>query len=219
MADATTPLTQPVGRGVGRSAWDRRRTLALALAIGCLILAGCGADDERPGAADLPPCPAAGDVLPGVRTGEAPWPPELEHLGERLDRIGLERLTQEGVALDLHIQLSVQVEGTDVEVPSSIGLNGEEVAGGRMVSGFVSAIHTHDATGLVHVHSPDVRPYTLGQLFDVWGVRLTPERLGGYCVGDGHTLTIEADGDPVTGNPRELQLKDRQRISVVYGDE
>lgn len=25
---------------------------------------------------------------------------------------------------------------------------------------------------LVHVHSPDVHTYTLGQLFDVWGVRV-----------------------------------------------
>ena len=153
-----------------------------------------------------------------MRTGEAPWPPELERLGERLDEIGLERLTQEGAALDLHVQLSVDVEGTPVEVPASIGLNGEEVAGGKMVSGFVSAIHTHDDTGLVHVHSPDVRPYTLGQLFDVWGVSLTAERIGGYCVGDGHELTVEADGEPVTGDPRELELHDQQRIRIAYGD-
>lgn len=153
-----------------------------------------------------------------MQTGEAPWPAELERLGERLDRIGLERLTQEGAALDLHIQLSVEVEGTEVKVPSSIGLNGEEVAGGRMVSGFVSAIHTHDDTGLVHVHSPDERSYTLGQLFDVWGVALTAERVGGYCASGEHALTVEADGDPVRGDPRELQLEDRQRISIEYGD-
>ncbi len=220
MTTTSTHITQPAGRSVATSGWNRRRrACALALTVGCLILAGCGDDAERSGAADLPPCPAAEDVLPGTRNGEAPWPPELENLGERLDQIGLARLTQEGVALDLHIELSVEVDGTGVEVPSSIGLNGEEVAGGRMVSGFVSAIHTHDDTGLVHVHSPDVRPYTLGQLFDVWGVILTAERIGGYCVGGERTLTVEANGDPVSGNPRELQLEDRQRISVAYGAE
>ena len=106
-----------------------------------------------------------------------------------------------------------------MKVPSSIGLAGEEVAGGKMATGYVAAIHTHDDTGLVHVHSPDVRPYTLGQLFDVWGVSLTEERIGCYCVGGGRKLTVEADGEVVTGDARELQLQDRQRISIAYGNE
>ena len=197
----------------------RRLAVALALATGGLVLASCGSSDEAPPAADTPECPAPAGALPGMRSGEAPWPPELDHLGERLDRIGLPRLTQEGSAMDVHVQLSVEVEGTKVRVPTSIGLNGEEVAGGRMVSGFVSAIHTHDDTGLVHVHSPDVREYTLGQLFDVWGVTLTKERIGGYCVEEGHTLTVEANGEPVSGDPRALALADQQRISIEYGDE
>lgn len=196
----------------------RRRAAALALAMGGLVLASCSSD-ESPPAADTPECPAPAGALPGMRSGEAPWPPELIELGERLDEIGLPRLTQEGSAMDVHVQVSVEVEGTKVRVPASIGLNGEEVAGGRMVSGFVSAIHTHDDTGLVHVHSPDVREYTLGQLFDVWGVTLTEERIGGYCVDDGHTLTVESNGEAVTGDPRELVLENEQQISIDYGDE
>ena len=197
----------------------RAGMLVLALALGCLLLAACGGDDDDEGAptADRPACPAAEGALPGTRTGRAPWSPELEHLGERLDAIGLPRLAQEGQVLDLHVQLSVEVESAAVEISSSIGLNGEEVAGGRMATGFVSAIHTHDDSGLVHVHSPDVRSYTLGQLFDVWGVSLTKERIGGYCVGGGRTLTVEANGERVEGDPRELELEDGQRISVVYG--
>lgn len=200
--------------------WRRTGVVVLALALGCLVLAACGGDDdERAPTADRPACPAPEGSLAGMRTGRAPWPPELEHLGERLDAIGLPRLTQEGQALDLHIQLSVEVGSAAVEVPSSIGLNGEEVAGGRMATGFVSAIHTHDDSGLVHVHSPDVRSYTLGQLFDVWGVSLTEDRMGGYCVGGGQTLTVEANGERVEGDPRELELEDGQRISIVYGAE
>lgn len=196
----------------------RAWAVALTVATGSLLLAGCGGD-EAPPAADTPECPAPADALPGMRSGEAPWPPELIHLGERLDEIGLPRLTQEGSAMDMHVQLSVEVEGTKVRVPASIGLNGEEVAGGRMVSGFVSAIHTHDDSGLVHVHSPDVREYTLGQLFDVWSVTLTANRIGGYCVEEGHTLSVEANGEAVIGDPRALVLQDEQRIAIDYGDE
>ena len=204
-----------------RGRWTPR--LVLTLALGCVLLAACGGDDEdEPATApatDRPACPAPADALPGTQAGRAPWRPELEHLGERLDAIGLPRLTQEGQELDLHVQLTVDIEGEAVEVPSSIGLNGKEVAGGRMETGFVSAIHTHDDSGLVHVHSPDVRPYTLGQLFDVWGVSLTEDRLGGYCAGEGRELTVESDGERVDGNPRQLELEDGQRISVVYAVE
>ena len=184
-----------------------------------LVVAACGEDDTSSSAAERPVCALVDVALPGMRSGEAPWPAELEHLGERLDQIGLPRLTQEGMALDLHVRLSVWVEGAKVEVPASIGLNGEEVAGGRMVSGFVSAIHTHDDSGLVHVHSPDVRPYTLGQLFDVWGVTLAEDRIGGYCVGGEHKLTVEADGEVVAGDPRKLRLADGQRVKITYGDD
>lgn len=216
MTDTSTPCGAGAGPSVITSApASRRRRCAAVLAVGCLLLAGCGGDDDA-SSAELPACPPTGVALPGLRTGEAPWPPELDRLGDRLDEIGLPRLTQEGMAIDMHVKLSVEVDGNDVVVPTSIGLNGEEVAGGRMVSGFVSAIHTHDSTGLVHVHSPDIRPYTLGQLFDVWGVSLTEERIGGYCVDGEHTLTVEADGEAVTGDPRALELKDQQSITVVY---
>jgi hypothetical protein len=44
-----------------------------------------------------------------------------------------------------------------------------------------SPIHTHDTSGIVHIESPTVRPFTLGQFFDVWGVRFTSDCIGGDC--------------------------------------
>lgn len=195
----------------------RPRMATLVLAAGSLAFAGCGGDSNKaPEAAGRPDCPALDEDLPGLRTGEAPWPAELRDLGERLDALGLPRLTQEGSATDWHILLSVVIDGTKVTVPASIGLNGEEVAGGRMVSGFVSALHTHDNTGVVHIHSPDVRRYTLGQLFDIWGVTLTAERIGGYCTGAGRTISVTANGEAFAGDPRELDLVDQQEITLTY---
>ena len=193
--------------------------LALALA-----LAGCGGDDDDDGGGGGGGGPATTvaiadpSELAGLQTGPAPWTPELDTLADRLDAIGLPALKQEGQALDLHVQLTVEVDGEEVEVPNGIGLNGQEVAGGRMITGFVSAIHTHDASGLVHVHSPDERPYTLGQVFDVWGVRLTERCVGGYCAGGGKVLTLLDDGEEVDGDPRQLPLGNGQRITVRYGE-
>ena len=200
----------------------RRSTRAAgALLVLTLAFAGCGDDDDT-GAGGTTECSAgaagAGD-LPGLQVGCPPWEPELDNLADRLDAIGLPALKQEGQALDLHVELKVEVDGEDVEVPTGIGLNGREVAGGIMETGFVSAIHTHDATGLVHVHSPDVRPYTLGQIFDVWGVRLTDRCVGGYCAGAGKVLTVLDGGDEVDGEPRQLELRNGQRVTVRFGEQ
>lgn len=39
----------------------------------------------------------------------------------------------------------------------------------------MAPIHTHDDTGLVHVETKAVRTYTLGEFFDVAGVKTTPD--------------------------------------------
>src|SRR3972149_321082 len=42
------------------------------------------------------------DTLPGTQLSEAPWQPELAHLRERLNIIGLPALAEEGTALHVH---------------------------------------------------------------------------------------------------------------------
>ena len=80
-------------------------------------------------------------------------------------------------------------------------------------------LHTHDATGIIHVESPTVRPYTLGEFFDVWGVRFTQTCLGGYCNAGGQTLRVYANGHLVTGNLRQLELTAHEEIVVTFGTE
>jgi hypothetical protein len=61
-----------------------------------------------------------------------------------------------------------------------------------------------------------VREYTLGQFFDVWGVRLTPKCLGGYCTTDKRKLRAFVDSEPVP-NPRAIVLVDGEQIVLAYG--
>ena len=77
--------------------------------------------------------------------------------------MGLPALTAEGEALHTHQHIDIYVDGQPVVVPAYIGINATE--------GFLSPIHTHDSTGIIHVESPTVRDFTLGEFFDVWGVR------------------------------------------------
>lgn len=147
--------------------------------------------------------------LPGLRTTEAPWPLEIAHLKERLELIGIPALKSEGTVLHLHQRMDLFINGKAFPVPPLIGIN--------PVAGFISPIHTHDETGVIHIESFTIVPYTLGQFFDIWGVRLTDTCLGGYCNTGEKKLRVYVNGKPVGSNPREILLANDQAIVVTYG--
>src|SRR6476619_7075254 len=127
----------------------------------------------------------------------------------RLRALGLPALGREGSALHVHQHLDMFVNGRRVAVPAGIGIGAAQ--------GFISPLHTHDASGIVHVESPDVRTFTLGDLFDVWGVRLTRRCLGGYCARGAERLRVYVDGRQVAGEPRTLPLAAHAEIVVAFG--
>ena len=149
--------------------------------------------------------------LPGIQTGPTPWIAEVENLLARLQAIHLPALSAEGNALHIHQHLDLIVNGTQVTVPADIGIN--------YTSPFISPVHTHDETGIIHVESDEVRDFTLGEFFDIWGVRFTKDCVGGYCSKGADTLKVYSNGKPVTGDPRKLVLQSHQEIAVIYGPE
>ena len=176
----------------------RRGVTAIIGAVVVVAVAGAGFLLYRAGTFDAL---LGGGGLPGLLTSEAPWPANAEELGPRLDEIGLPRLTREEQALHLHPVLRIRVDGNKVPVPANVGIDpGTQ---------FLSPIHTHDATGTIHVESPEVRDFTLGEFFDVWGVRLDAECIGGHC-GD---LQVLSAGEPVR-DPRAVVLADGQQVLI-----
>lgn len=112
--------------------------------------------------------------------------------------------------MHIHAHLDVYVDSRRVAVPAGIGV--------AVAAGFISPLHTHDDSGVIHVESPEVRRFTLGEFFGVWGVRLTPRCLGGYCAnGNGKRVLVFVDGRRVSGDPRRVVLIDHEEIVVAYG--
>ncbi len=93
--------------------------------------------------------------------------------------------------------------------PIGIGIN--------EAGGFISPIHTHDDTAIIHVESPTMQTFTLGQFFDIWGVRFTDQCIGGYCSQGDKTLKVFVNGNLFNGNPRQIELQQHQEIVVTYG--
>lgn len=176
-----------------------------AIVIGVIVVRDSGGSTSSDSSATV----ASWNRLPGIRKTKAPWPPEYQYLADRLPPLGLNTLPQEAVTTHYHSHLDIFVDGKKVEVPALIGIN----TGAQ----YITELHTHDTSGVMHVESPTKRNFTLGQFFGVWGVRLDSNCIGGYCKPK-TPWRVYVNGLNQPGNPAELVLKKHQEIAMVIGD-
>jgi hypothetical protein len=169
-----------------------RRGLFVAVAVALAFAAGASASIDW-------------SKLGGLQRGKPPWGNDSRTLAGRLHALGLHALPQEGVALHIHQHLDLYVGGRHVTVPAAIGINFQQQ--------FITEVHTHDTSGVIHVESPRVRSFTLGQFFGEWGVKLTSRCVGRYC---GH-VRWWVDGRERHGDPASLVLRAHQEIVVAAG--
>ncbi len=139
------------------------------------------------------------------------WQAGGEHLRERLDSIGLPALKEEGMVLHIHQHLDIFIDGKVVAVPAYIGID--------PMGKFISVIHTHDTSGVIHVESPEVKDFTLGQFFDIWGVGFTQNSMGMYVSQGDKMLKVFVNGKEYTSDPRVLILEAHQEIVITFGTE
>jgi len=186
----------------------RRRRLGIAAVLAAVLVAGIGGLAVSAANRDRQPATSPGP-LAGLQTGPAPWGANTADLAERLRAIGIPALSpMEGTAVHIHQHLDLYVDGRKVLVPAGIGID--------PAVGY-APLHTHDPSGVIHVESPTVRTYTLGEFFAVWGVRITPSCLGGYCAGGGRQLRLFVDGRAYRGDPTTLALAPHQELVVAFG--
>jgi hypothetical protein len=162
---------------------------------------------KTPTASGSPP------VLVGMQHTEAPWTSGVQGLKQRLDAIGLPALSQEALAFHIHMLLQVYLDGNPVPVPQGVGINNV----GAPQDQFITVLHTHDATGVIHVESPTQTNYTLGEFFDVWGVPFSSTQLGAYANAGDKQIRVFLNGKPYSGDPQGLVLKQHEDIVVTFG--
>lgn len=150
-----------------------------------------------------PPKPVDFATLAGLQTGTPPWENGGAYLQDRLAFLDLSALSQEGVALHIHEHLDVFVNGQKVTVPALIGIT----------SSFITEVHTHDTSGIIHIESPKSRKFILGQFFGEWGVRLNASCLGRYC----GQLKWWINGKRQVGNPALQVVKAHDEVVIAVG--
>jgi len=126
----------------------------------------------------------------------------------------------EGMAMHIHVRLSISIEGRNFAVPSDVGIN-RELWIDHGLDGFnpegMSPLHTHDNSGTIHVESTIVRNYTLGEFFDVWGVRFDDRCISDYCSNDDLALRTYVNGNQIS-DPRDYVLSDGDELLVELGN-
>jgi hypothetical protein len=128
---------------------------------------------------------------------------------------GIEGSSREMLKVHVHAHLALFNKGQQIAIPYGIGI----VKPFQANNGFVGMgqgiywLHTHDATGIIHVESPDDRTYTLGQFFDIWGQPLTSSEVAGLK----GTVRAFVDGRPYSGSPRGIVLGAHTQITLEVG--
>jgi hypothetical protein len=177
----------------------------------------------------IDPCALVGAAPPKTRprTTKAPWGLPVYALSQ-IGYAGIPPLLGAVIRHD-HVHLDVIVDGRELTVPAGIGMaepadrgpcprgNGTsgDCATGESFFGQVanSPLHTHSSSGLIHIESDRRRPFTLGEFFDEWGVRLDARCIGSYC----GKLRAFVDGRRRSGDPRRIVLTNHQEIALVFG--
>jgi hypothetical protein len=120
--------------------------------------------------------------------------------GLPIDGITCDR--SEGAVEHIHARLQLFDHGRRVDVPGDIGV--------MPIAGCLYWLHTHSTDGQIHIESPVMRTFTLGQFFDVWG-----EDLGRSKAGPLHgKLRFIVNGRAWSSDPRRIPLRDGELIII-----
>jgi hypothetical protein len=97
-----------------------------------------------------------------------------------------------------------------VIVPAAVGVRGARRSGGRVVGARCRArVWTVDPTGVIRLDGAT----TLADVFTVWGRTFGPTQLLGFH----GSVTVFRNGARWSGDPRLLELHDRDQLVVEIG--
>jgi hypothetical protein len=197
----------------------KRAALGLAATATALILTACsssGSSGSSTGSAGgTAPTTSSAGTAPGTAPSSgAPaattdWSRNPDQ-SSTARKAGLPMLGTEMLQVHYHAHLDVIVDGKPVTVPELVGID--------MNAQTITALHTHDTSGVLHIESAKDTPFTLGQFFTEWGQPLSATQAGPVAIGGDKALHLIVNGKEVAGDPAQYVLKAHDEIVVWVGD-
>jgi len=139
--------------------------------------------------------------------------------GQTVDTLSCGAMVQN---FHIHSHVSIFHNGVHIAFPIAEGIvnpvlthNGTQTNAGTCFYN----LHTHDMSGIVHMEAPAPTTFTLGQVFDIWGMPLSASNVAGFS---GPTLFyIGANSNAVpsvySGDPRAITLTNHEQITLEVG--
>ncbi|MBV8430285.1 MAG: hypothetical protein JO244_03935 [Solirubrobacterales bacterium] len=205
------------------------RARLIASGLAALALVGCGSSssprnpstNSATTAVQTTSPPAASGTTPGpegipLETGKDLASPWTTLLGTPVD--GIKCAPVEQLAYHIHAHLQVYVNGESKVLPGGIGILGPIEYKTGFGPFFLAShcyywLHTHASDGVIHIESPTVRVYTLGDFFAEWNQPLSAHQVAG-AKGD---ITAFLNGQAWTKSPRDIPLLPHAVIQLDVG--
>jgi len=207
---AVSPVAQPPVVRQEEAVHRNHRTYAALGVIAVIGLSSCSNDPDSAGLSTDPAVSAQRPDRAGAPNTRSmpPWPAPT-NVSAHVAAAGLD-LGPMGTAEHYHPKLRIVIDGAEVPVPPNIGVD--------PATGAMSALHTHEDDGTVHIEADsEDEAFTLGQFFTQWGVALTPAQIGGVRATKGQEVQLTSNGVVVEGNPADLRLEPEQQILLTLG--
>lgn len=127
----------------------------------------------------------------------------------------------------VHIFLGILNNGTLTALPDGTGMKnpGPDSGGVVTTASCFYYLHTHDASGVVHIEDPSTASrttslHTLGQYLDIWGHSFSGARIytsGSVYRGQGAQTIANSAYQLYSGDPRSIPLYAHEVIWVEWG--
>lgn len=127
----------------------------------------------------------------------------LERMSSR--QIALRQTTDMATKFHIHPELVIFINGTQIPIPHDLGIGPTGM----------TAIHTHDEDGIIHVEAPVKKDFTLGDFFAVWGKDFSRSKILESTVDETTEIIVTVNGQRI-GTYENTILKDKDKIVISY---
>ncbi|CAG9231844.1 conserved hypothetical protein [Paraburkholderia sabiae] len=110
-------------------------------------------------------------------------------------------------AYHVHAHLAIINNGQWLALPKNVGI----------LSQCNYEMHTHDQTGIIHIETPSVKNFTLGQFFDIWGQTLSRTNVAGVTGTVVAYINDNGDVRRYEGELRDIPLTSHRDITLQVG--
>lgn len=144
--------------------------------------------------------------ISGMIVGAVALNDNSTELSDRTNReIALICTSDMATQFHIHPHLEILIDGEQQSIPADIGVK----------PACMNALHTHDASGTLHVESPEKRDFTLADFFAVWGQTFSKDQVLQSAVDGTHHIRVTVNGTE-TDTYENTILRDKDQIVISY---